>query len=312
MIKNKATNLFKLLGIELSPVTHTERIVSAAGGFAGIYGILLISTRFAGPEAAPLIVASMGASAVLLFAVPHGPLSQPWPVFGGHLLSALVGVSCAKLIPDTAIAAACAVALAIGIMHYMRCIHPPGGATALVATVGGAGVQTLGYQYVLTPVLLNTLVILAVAVLFNYPFTWRRYPTHLKNLRRAGHQPVPGSIAHEDLVYALSEVNSFVDVSEQDLLTIYELAARRSESASLDPSQIKQGAYYSNGRYGSDWSVRWIIDEARDTNPEKDRVIYKVVAGQGLRSTGVATRAEFARWAKHAVYRDDENWRRVE
>jgi CBS-domain-containing membrane protein len=118
----------------------------------------------------------MGASAVLLFAVPHGQLSQPWPVFGGHLVSALIGVASAKLVAPPLLAAAVAVALAISAMYYLRCIHPPGGATALTAVAGGETVHALGFHYVLTPVLLNVLIILAVALLFNFPFSWRRYP----------------------------------------------------------------------------------------------------------------------------------------
>lgn len=86
----------EFLGIELSPVSHHERLISLLGGFLGILGILLISHYFLGP-AGLLIVASMGASAVLLFAVPHGALAQPWAVIGGHAVSALAGVSCALL-----------------------------------------------------------------------------------------------------------------------------------------------------------------------------------------------------------------------
>ena len=89
--------LFSLLGIEQAPASHTERIVSAIGGFIAILLIILISQWMLGPIGAAVIIASMGASAVLVFAVPHGPLSQPWPVFGGHLLSAFIGVSCASI-----------------------------------------------------------------------------------------------------------------------------------------------------------------------------------------------------------------------
>jgi CBS-domain-containing membrane protein len=308
--------LLRLLGVELSPVSHTERVLSAIGGFLGIYGILQISAVFVGPLAATLIVASMGASAVLLFAVPHGPLSQPWPVIGGHLVSAVIGVCCAKLVPDTLLAAALAVALAIGVMHYLRCIHPPGGASALAAVVGGDSVHALGFQFVITPVLLNVLVIVAVAVLFNYPFSWRRYPTGLKQ-QALPDRPQPqfqarSSISHEDLVYALREVDSFIDVSEQDLLAIYELATQRSLASRLPPGELKPGHYYSNGKYGSQWSVRQIVDASGGAGDPESMLIYKVTAGDGRRSTGVATRLEFADWAKHEVYRDDENWRRVD
>ena len=304
----------QVLGIELSPVSHTERFVSALGGFLGIFAILQISVHFVGAAAATLIVASMGASAVLLFAVPHGPLSQPWPVIGGHLLSAIIGVSCARLIPQPLVSAALAVSLAIGVMHYLRCIHPPGGATALSAVVGGPAVHALGYQFVLTPVLLNALVIFTIAVLFNYPFAWRRYPAYLKKKRQSpgNVEAATQSIAHEDLVYALSEVDSFIDVSEQDLMAIYEIATRRSQETHLPHDDLKLGHYYSNGKYGADWSVRQIVDESGAHSASQGSVIFKVLAGAGRRSSGVATREEFARWAKHEVYRDDENWRRVE
>jgi CBS domain-containing membrane protein len=300
------------LGVELSPVSHTERLLSAVGGFLGIYGILQISLYFVGIEDATLIVASMGASAVLLFAVPHGPLSQPWPLIGGHLVSAMVGVSCARLIPDTLAAAALAVGLAIALMHYLRCIHPPGGATALSTVVGGENIEALGYQFVLTPVSLNVLVIILVAVIFNYPFAWRRYPTGLKAVIAEQSAAAKPPISHEDLVYALSEVDSFIDVSEHDLLAIYELATKRAQAGSYAPEDLRLGHYYSNGKYGTEWSVRCIIDESVGDHPSGGMLIFKVLAGDGRRTTGVATREEFARWARHEVYRDDENWRRVD
>ena len=221
-----------MLGIEMSPVSHLERFASIAGGFSSILLILLVSRHFAGAEDALLIVASMGASAVLLFAVPHSRLAQPWSVFGGHMVSAVVGVTCALLVDQPFLAAALAVGLAIGAMHYLRCIHPPGGATALTAVVGGIGVQELGYGFVAMPVLLNVLIILAVAMVFNYPLAWRRYPAVLQR-KKAEVQPkkIPGEayppISHADFVYALSEIDSFIDVTEQDLVRIYELATRR-------------------------------------------------------------------------------------
>jgi len=311
-MNRKTSRLYQLLGIELTPVTHIERLVSTAGGFLGILFILLVSTRFLALDHALLIVASMGASAVLLFAVPHGPLAQPWPVAGGHLVSAAVGITCAKFIPDALLASALAVGLAIGVMHYLRCIHPPGGATALSAVVGGPVVHEIGYQYMLTPVAINVVVILTVAFLFNYPFAWRRYPAALKPRPVKQQDDSYQAIAHEDLVYALAEVNSFIDISERDLLAIYDLATHRSNSQHMDPHRLKLGDFYSNGKYGTEWSVRQIIDESRSEHPDKDLVIYKTVAGDGLRKTGFATRREFAQWAKHEVYRDDENWRRVE
>lgn len=233
MQTNSPWNFIKhFLDIETSPVSHAERLASIGGGFTSILLIMLVSSYFFEATDATLIVASMGASAVLMFAVPHGLLSQPWPVFGGHMVSALVGVSCAHWVAEPFLAAALAVGLAIGAMHYLRCIHPPGGATALTAVIGGAGVHELGYGFVVMPVLLNVLVILLVAVLFNYPLAWRRYPAALQRKTTPPKQaPAPSegypSISHSDFVYALSEIDSFIDVTEQDLVRIYELATRR-------------------------------------------------------------------------------------
>lgn len=310
------SRLANLLGIEFSPVSHVERIVSGAGGFAGILLVLVVSQYFVGASDAALIVASMGASAVLLFAVPHGPLSQPWALVGGHLVSAIIGVSCAKLFPATLLAAALAVGVAVAAMHYLRCIHPPGGATALSAVVGGPGIEALSYEFVFTPVLLNVLVILSVAIAFNYLFQWRRYPAGLKPVRIEVPeaklvQGMPQTISHADLVYALSEVGSFIDVTEHDLLRIYELATRRAHRVHLDSSQIKLGRYYSNGLYGEEWSVRQVVDESASGDPKKDSVIFKVIAGAGRRTSGVCTRVEFSHWAKHEVVRSESSWQRV-
>ena len=173
------TLLIRFAGIGPDSASHIEKWLSAAGGLAGLTAVMLISQIHLGAAGSVGVVASMGASAVLLYAVPHGPLSQPWSVFGGHLVSAFIGVACSKLISQPAFAAPLAVGLAIGGMHYLRCIHPPGGATALSAVVGGESVHQLGFQYVLTPVMLNVSIILLVALLFNYPFPWRRYPLAL-------------------------------------------------------------------------------------------------------------------------------------
>lgn len=223
------TTLQRYLGIDLAPNSHHERIISAVGGCIGIFLVVSVSKWFVGAEALIYIIPSMGASAVLLFAVPHSPLAQPWNVLGGHLISAAVGVMCAQFIPTVSIAAAASVGLAIAAMYYARCVHPPGGATALAAVIGGVHIHDLGFAYIITPVLVNTLTILVVGVLFNYLFKWRRYPSYLtlKDRKLTAPADVYGPINHADLVYALSEIDSFIDVSEEDLLRIYQLATGR-------------------------------------------------------------------------------------
>ncbi len=305
--------LAQLTGIELSPVSHRERLASAIGGFVGILATITISSHYLDVAATAMIVASMGASAVLLFAVPHGALSQPWPALGGHLVSAVIGVGCARLVPHTGLAAALAVGLAIGAMHYLRCIHPPGGATALTAVVGGSGVHELGYAFVVTPVLMNIAVLLAVAVLFNYLFPWRRYPAALRPTP-PGAAPPPSEayppIAHADLVAALSQIDSFIDVTESDLLRIYDLATQAGRGH-LTPTEIRVGGYYSNGEYGTDWSVRQVIADSGRADPDRDVLRYLVVAGTGRRDTGATPRTEFARWARYEVIRVETSWQRV-
>jgi CBS-domain-containing membrane protein len=228
-VRNPATWSFwrQMMGIELGPVSHRERLLSTLGGFLAMLVVYAVSRAMPGGGATPILLLSIGSSAVLLFAVPHGPLSQPWPVFGGHLVSALIGVACARYVPDPMLAASLAVGLAIGAMHYLRCLHPPAGATALAAVLGGESVRALGFGFVVAPVLQNVLIILLVAVAFNALFPWRRYPEFLA--RRNVPQPVASydAISHEDFVFALTQMDSFIDVSEEDLLRIYSLATGR-------------------------------------------------------------------------------------
>lgn len=308
---------YELLGIEQMPVSHIEKLVSAIGGFIAIVGIFFISNAFIGSSGAHILIASMGASAVLLFAVPHGPLSQPWAVLGGHLISAFIGVSCAQFIGVPLLAAGLAVGLAIAGMYYLRCIHPPGGATALSAVIGGESVQALGYQFILTPVLLNVFFILIIAIGYNLLFSWRQYPIYLQ--RRSKQKiknhtaqipdvEVP-EISHADFMYALRQVDSFVDVSEYELIRIYEMAITHLQHQSLTTADIKVGHAYSNGAYGHHWSVRQVT--AIRSEPEGDKVDFKGLAGQDRRQCGSMSRQAFAQWAKSQVVRDEENWKKV-
>lgn len=232
-MKPELKRLIAFLGVETATVSHIERMVSAAGGFLGILCVATVTPLWVDWAGTTVLLASLGASSVLLFAVPHGQLSQPWAVIGGHLLSAAIGVTCARWVPNAALAAAAAVGLSILVMYYLRCLHPPGGATAFAAVIGGEATRVLGYQFLVTPVLVDTVLIVAVAVVFNAFFSWRRYPAAL-SAGRAKSMPVeggePGAISHEDFVFALSQIDSFVDVSEEDLVRIYQLATGHSRA----------------------------------------------------------------------------------
>jgi CBS domain-containing membrane protein len=212
-----------------SNVSVSEKIFSALAGLVGIGLVMVVSQFFLDAQALPWVVASMGASAVLLFAVPQGPLSQPWSFVGGHLLSAFVGITVAKLVADPVTAAALAVSMAIFVMYLTDCLHPPGGATALTAVVGGSSVQSLGYAYMLTPVSLNILVMLGWALIINNLLSNRHYPNGIQELMKASKNKVlrsksPSAISRDDLHDVLHELDVFVDVSEDDLGRIFDLA----------------------------------------------------------------------------------------
>lgn len=308
----------KLLGVQIDVTPHKEKLISAAGGFIGIYAILLVTRLTLTGSSASLIVASMGASAVLLFAVPHGPLSQPWPVFGGHVISAVIGVSMRLLVPDMLLAAALAVGLSIGVMYYLRCIHPPGGATALTAVVAAPEVAALGYGFVLTPVMINAGILLLVAWLVNYPFNWRRYPSVLSTaetttdaLRKSSHGRI-GRIPRRDLEYALKSMQSFADISEQELENIYLRASQHAMDKRLQPEDIKLGHYYIHGPDADSGVVRRVIDESEPETGNKDMVIYKIITGPERQQTATCTREAFANWARHEVVFSDEQWQIID
>lgn len=169
----------------------------------------------------PLIVAPMGASAVLLFAVPNSPLAQPWPLIGGNTISALVGVLVAALFHDPIIASGVGVALAIGTMSLTRTLHPPGGAAALTAVLGGPAVTAWGYWFPLVPVALNSIILVLLGIVFHRIFG-RHYP-HVghpaTNPHLTSDPPAPQRLAfrEEDVDIALATINEAFDVDRSDL-----------------------------------------------------------------------------------------------
>ena len=125
----------------------------------------------------PLLIGSFGASAVLAFGAPHSPLAQPRNLVGGHVLSALVGVTSQAMVgAEPVLAAALAVSTAIALMHMTQTLHPPGGATALIAVIGGPGIHEMGYWYVLLPCAAGATCMLVLALAANNLAARKRYP----------------------------------------------------------------------------------------------------------------------------------------
>jgi len=169
----------KMLGSTQSPprVSTAEVMWSWVGAFTGIALVGLMQACFIDQLGQGLLIGSFGATAVLVYGATRSPLAQPRNVLGGHVISALIGVCAFQLFGSvTWLAAAFAVSTAIAAMHMTRTLHPPGGATALIAVIGGDSVHNLGYMYALVPAGLGALVLLLVALLVNNAATGRRYP----------------------------------------------------------------------------------------------------------------------------------------
>jgi CBS domain-containing membrane protein len=152
------------------------------GSFLGIYAVYLLNSFLNIAESDNLyMVGSFGASAVLIYGAPSADFSQPRNFVGGHLVSALSGVLIQQLLAgDVALAGALAVSLAVAGMHITRTLHPPGGATASIAVIGGAGIHELGFGYIYSPVLVGALIMLVVALIVNNFSTnpHRNYPKY--------------------------------------------------------------------------------------------------------------------------------------
>ncbi len=149
------------------------------GSVIGIGTCGFLSAAYFEPRDLTFLIGSFGASAVLVYGAVKSPLAQPRNLVGGHVLSGLIGVACYQLFGETVwIAAAMAVSLAIVIMLATKTLHPPGGATALIAVIGGAKVHDLGYFYAVVPAGSGAIILLIVALLVNNLAKNRRYPEY--------------------------------------------------------------------------------------------------------------------------------------
>jgi CBS domain-containing membrane protein len=185
-------------------------------------------------DASPLVIAPIGASAVIVFAIPASPLAQPWPVIGGNTISACVGLVIAWLVPDPTFGPALAVSVALAVMSLTRTLHPPGGAVALTAALGGASVAKWGVLFPLVPVGVNSVALVLAGILF-HRLSGRSYP----------HRPVSapktetyldGSFIAADLDQALVQMGETFDIARSDLELLLhqaELNARKRRQSSM-------------------------------------------------------------------------------
>lgn len=217
-------------------VSRPEQLRAAAGALFG----LLITALFAHYLLARtgtsiFMIAPMGASAVLLFAVPASPLAQPWSVFGGNVLSGLVGVACVRWLGGSLplpLLGALAAGLAIAAMFALRCLHPPGGAVALTTVLGGPEVHAAGFEFVLLTVAVDTALLIAMAIVYNN-LTGRRYP-HVQqgtaNVHRTSDDAptVRLGFKPEDLDAVLKQYNQVLDIGRDDLASLFMQTEQRA------------------------------------------------------------------------------------
>lgn len=172
-------------GLEAPPSrTSLSHVVwSATGSFLGIYLITVLNQYiFMNASDTIFLVGSFGASAVLVYGVPNAELSQPRNLIGGHIISALIGITVYKYLPfEISVLSALAVSLSIVAMHFTRTLHPPGGASALIAVIGSSQIHELGYMFVLTPITIGAIILLIIGLVVNnlssnpnrhYPLYW--------------------------------------------------------------------------------------------------------------------------------------------
>src|SRR4051812_41939134 len=160
-----------------------DHLITFAGAFVGIGLIGFLNSRFLSVSDNLFLIGSFGATSVLIYGIINSPLAQPRNLIGGHLVCAIIGVTIHKLLPNEVwLSSALSVALSIVLMQITKTLHPPGGATALIANIGSEKIKTLGYMYVLSPVLTGVMILFIVALIFNNISKTRQYPVRKKPL----------------------------------------------------------------------------------------------------------------------------------
>ncbi|WP_315444157.1 HPP family protein [Sphingomonas alpina] len=230
MFRRQAMRLFVPI---LAGGNFRDRFWACLGALVGVALTGLLCSLMLSPAAFAMLVAPVGASAVLLFAVPASPMAQPWSIIGGNIISGLVGVAVAQTISSPALATGLAVGGAILAMSLLRCLHPPGGAVALTAVIGGKMVTSAGFLFALVPVGLNSALLVLTGILF-HRLSGHSYPHRAVPV--AGHVLPPQSppIFHpEDVDRALADLGETFDVGKADL----ELLFRQVELHARERSQ---------------------------------------------------------------------------
>ncbi|MVW73575.1 HPP family protein [Bordetella sp. 15P40C-2] len=273
-------------------VPAKERLRACVGILIGLLVTGVLSTAVGEPEHnTPLLLAPIGASAVLLFAVPSSPLAQPWPLLAGNVIAALVGVTVAKWLPDPMLATCVAVTLAIGLMFMLRCVHPPSGAIALTAVLGDASVHDAGYAFVLNPVLLNSCLMLACALLYhaatrgNYPYALFR-----KDEPELPEKEEWAGLLRHDIDEILQERGELLAMESGDIYEVARQALERAQQRRTRTLRCGEVMVAPVATLAPDTSVRQAWKLLKRLN-----VSALPVVGEGGRYLGMVTQLELLR-----------------
>ena len=222
----------------LAGASFGDRSWAALGAGLGVLAAAIAGIAMQiGYPGLPFLIAPIGASAVLVFAVPASPLAQPWPVFGGNLVSAAVGVAMAQSIANPMLAVGVAVCLAIIAMSVLRCLHPPSGAVAITAILGGDAITKAGFAYPVTLVAANSAALLAMGWLY-HRFSHHSYPHKPEPVAEIS---VPSGLLREDIDRAIAESGETFDIDLNDL----EGLLMRAEAISAERQRSDAGSDYS-------------------------------------------------------------------
>ncbi len=271
-----------------------ERIRVVLGALLGLTLTAFVGQGLMPAGTVPWLVAPMGASAVLVFGVPASPLAQPWAVVGGNVLSALVGVACARYIPHPVVAAACAAAGAISVMLACRCLHPPGGAAALTAVLGAPALAPLGYAFAYGPVLVNALALTAFGVAYN---TATRRPYPHRQIAPAAPPPARPGFTSADLDVVLAHHNALIDVARDELEDLLHEAELQAHRRRLGVRTVRQVAHADvpTVEFGTPLTEAWAL-----MRPGGHKAL--AVVNRFDRVIGIVTRADFLRLAQLDVH----------
>ncbi|MBT2335150.1 HPP family protein [Variovorax paradoxus] len=265
-----------------STVDARERTRAVAGAAIGLLITALLCRWMADAVNVSIwLIAPMGASAVLVFAVPASPLAQPWSVIVGNTLSTLVGIACVRWIPDAAWAAALAVGAAIGLMFATRSLHPPGGAAALLAVL----THTTDFSAALFPTLVNSLLLVLAGVAYN-SFTGRRYP----HVQVAQPPRADARFSQADVDAVLARYNQVLDISRDDLESLIqqtELESYKRRLGTLHCGDIMSREPVSV-EFGTPLQEAWMLMNQR-------RIKALPVTDRTRRVVGIVTQADFFR-----------------